>query len=47
MRIKLIANELFLAKLLIISGLSLLLGTVLWAVFTPCPNQPHSQMSKD
>jgi len=44
----LLTDELFLSTALMAAGLSLLLGTVLWAVVTPCPNQPvQSQVSKD
>jgi len=45
-RIKLLAvDELFLAKLLMISGISILVITALWAVVTPCPNQSHQSQN--
>ncbi len=37
----LVKDEMFLAVLLMASGISLLIGTVIWATL-PCPNQPQS-----
>ena len=38
----LVKDEIFLAVLFIVSGITLLVGTVIWAAL-PCPNEPQSQ----
>ena len=39
-------NDVFLAKFLMISGLTILLGTALWDIATPLPHQSQIINSK-